>query len=69
MKPRIRGKSPTPRNISLPIRLNDDEYTLIIDAAHAAGVTPSTYIAIETLKQAAKLMNRQFNATMREQKN
>lgn len=57
MKPRRRASGDKPREHRIPIALNDQEYKLLIDAAHASGgIPPSTFIANVCLKEADKIM-------------
>jgi uncharacterized protein (DUF1778 family) len=60
MKPRTRRASGgVPRNHRVPIAFSDQEYTLLAEAAHRSGISPSTFIALSSLKEADKIVAKQ----------
>jgi uncharacterized protein (DUF1778 family) len=59
MKSRIRAPGGEARKNTLHIRFNDTEYQLLIDAAYAIGVTPSTFVAEISLGEAARILKKQ----------
>lgn len=54
MKPRTRTPGNGPRKQVIPIRFNDEEYQLLVNAAHLKGVLVSTYIANTVMRAATK---------------
>lgn len=57
MKPRTRTPG-EPRTNVIPIRFSNSEYTLLINAAHEKGITPSTFIAEISMREAARIIGK-----------
>ncbi len=58
-KSRIRGRVEGGRNHVIPIRLSDDEYALIADAAHIKRISPSTFVAAVAVERAKRTVNKE----------
>ena len=58
MKSRIRAPGGKPRHNTIHIRFNDEEYQTLINAGNIMNITPSTFVAEISMREAARLLKK-----------